>query len=133
MTEKQNNVKIILFQHLAEKFPRFCSKKRVGEVEIIKYLMSSGFKQGGAIRALIDYENHINDGQRVIESEYQGKKRIMHFKNGKPHREDGPAIILLEKDGSIVSQYFYINGEELIEEDFLNKTEDTSQAHTRMK
>ena len=37
------------------------------------------------------------------------------------HREDGPAIIKYCKDGSIVYESYYIEGESLSKEDFLPK------------
>ena len=40
-------------------------------------------------------------------------KRSWRDENGKPHREDGPAIIWYRPDGSILEEDFYLNGKYL--------------------
>ena len=37
-------------------------------------------------------------------------KRVWRTEDGKPHREDGPAIINYNSECSIIAEYFYLNG-----------------------
>jgi len=74
----------------------------------------------------IDYQEWRKDGKRhreggpAILSYYQGGS-IYHqewYKDGKRHREAGPAHISYNQDGSIFHQSWYKDGKQLTKEEF---------------
>jgi antitoxin component YwqK of YwqJK toxin-antitoxin module len=47
---------------------------------------------------------------KEIKNSDGSSRREWRTEDGKPHREDGPAIIWYYHDGSIRTEYFYLNG-----------------------
>jgi hypothetical protein len=75
-----------------------------------KYRQGKYIGHRGVQRWFKDGKLHREDGPAIIESD--GSE--YWYKNGKLHREDGPAIAC--KDGT---KHYYLNGKEIKEEDYL--------------
>jgi antitoxin component YwqK of YwqJK toxin-antitoxin module len=59
-----------------------------------------------------------------VKKEYSDNGNILyesHYSNGRHHREDGPAHIKYYPDGNIEHKEYYLNNNELTEQEWFNQ------------
>jgi hypothetical protein len=59
---------------------------------------------------LPDGLKHREYGPAIIYNNNGRITSVAYYQNGKPHREDGPAIIFYGEDGSIIEEYWHVAG-----------------------
>jgi antitoxin component YwqK of YwqJK toxin-antitoxin module len=73
------------------------------------YLGEKLHREGGPAFVSYDY-----DTGSIVEVE-------VYYLDGKLHREDGPAIIYYDEDGNIEYKEYWLNDEELTEQEWFNQ------------
>ena len=91
-------------------------------VEFAKYLGVDHYKSKLNEVYLKDGKKHREDAPAVIEYNDDGSISYEEwYLNGKKHREDAPAEIWYNDDGSVYRESWYLNGNEIPKEVILNK------------
>lgn len=83
------------------------------------------YHQDGNIWFLHYYLNglkHREDGPAHIEYDEKNRNILLeeYYLNGKCHREDGPAVISYDKSGEIKYKEYWLNNEELKEQEWFS-------------
>ena len=58
---------------------------------------------------------HRDDGPAIVQQNQDGSTHVEYYRNGELHREDGPAFVACYDDGSRLEMY-YLNGQKHREE-----------------
>jgi antitoxin component YwqK of YwqJK toxin-antitoxin module len=72
----------------------------------------------------INGERHREDGPAFVSYDYDTGSIVeveVYYINGKHHREDGPAVIYYDEDGNIEYKEYWLNDEELTEQEWFNQ------------